>query len=62
MLASFAQYYSDNLSGETKQGKTERKRQGLYNGLLPFGVTTNAAGIPVLNMRLGRAVLKRARR
>lgn len=50
MLASLAQYYSDNLSWETKKGKAERKRQGLYNGLLPFGVTTNAAGIPVLNM------------
>ncbi|MGI8405728.1 MAG: recombinase family protein, partial [Thermomicrobiales bacterium] len=46
MLASLAQYYSDNLSWETKKGKAERKRQGLYNGLLPFGVTTNAAGIP----------------
>ncbi len=45
-----AQFYSDNLSAETKKGKAERKRQGLYNGLLPFGVTTNEAGIPVLNM------------
>ena len=50
MLASLVQYYSDNLSWETKKSKAERKRQGLYNGLLPFGVTTNAAGIPVLNM------------
>jgi site-specific DNA recombinase len=50
MLASLAQYYSDNLSWETKKGKAERKRQGFYNGLLPFGVTTNAAGIPVLNL------------
>ena len=50
MLASLAQYYSDNLSWETKKGKAERKRQGLYNGLLPFGVTTSAAGIPVLNL------------
>jgi DNA invertase Pin-like site-specific DNA recombinase len=38
-LAAFAQYYSDNLSTETKKGRAERKAQGLYNGLLPFGVT-----------------------
>ena len=35
MLASFAQYYSDNLSAETKKGKAERKRQGMYNGVIP---------------------------
>ena len=46
-LAAFAQYYSDNLSLETKKGKAERKAQGLYNGLLPFGVKKNSAGIPV---------------
>src|SRR5436853_186146 len=46
-LAAFAQYYSDNLSWETKKGKTERKRQGLYNGLLPFGIKKNDDGIPV---------------
>src|SRR5699024_4291508 len=34
-LAAFAQYYSDNLSTETRKGKAERKRQGFYNGLLP---------------------------
>ena len=43
-LAAFAQYYSDNLSLETKKGKAERKAQGLYNGLLPFGVKRNSAG------------------
>jgi site-specific DNA recombinase len=46
-LAAFAQYYSDNLSLETKKGKAERKAQGLYNGLLPYGVKRNRAGIPV---------------
>ena len=46
-LAAFAQYYSDNLSTEVKKGKGERKAQGLYNGLLPFGVKKNSAGIPV---------------
>ena len=40
-LAAFAQYYSDNLSWETKKGKHERKAQGLYNGVLPFGVKRN---------------------
>src|SRR5215213_4703102 len=46
-LAALAQYYSDNLSWETKKGKSERKRQGLYNGLLPFGIKKNDDGIPV---------------
>ena len=47
LLAAFAQYYSDNLSRETKKGEAERKVQGLYNGWLPFGVTKNSDGIPV---------------
>jgi DNA invertase Pin-like site-specific DNA recombinase len=46
-LGAFAQYYSDNLSWETKKGKNERKAQGLYNGLLPFGVKKNKNGIPI---------------
>src|SRR3712207_3060301 len=46
-LAAFAQYYSDNLALEIKKGKAERKAQGLYNGVLPFGVKTNSKGIPV---------------
>jgi site-specific DNA recombinase len=46
-LAAFAQYYSDNLSWETKKGKHERKAQGLYNGVLPFGVKKNKDGIPI---------------
>jgi len=37
LLGAFAQYYSDNLSQETKKGWTERKAQGYYCGLLPFG-------------------------
>ena len=47
VLAAFAQYYSDNLGQEVRKGKRERKAQGLYNGLLPFGVKTNSQGIPV---------------
>ncbi|MEA2582142.1 MAG: site-specific recombinase, partial [Thermomicrobiales bacterium] len=46
-LAAFAQYYSENLSAETRKGKAERKAQGLYNGLLPFGIKKNSVGIPV---------------
>jgi site-specific DNA recombinase len=49
-LAAFAQYYSDNLSTETKKGKAERKRQGMYNGLLPFGVTKDSRGVPIPDM------------
>ena len=47
MLGAFAQYYSDNLSWETKKGKHERKRQGMYNGHLPYGVKKNDDGIPI---------------
>ncbi|MGI8404659.1 MAG: recombinase family protein, partial [Thermomicrobiales bacterium] len=44
MLVGLAQFYSDNLSTETKKGKAERKAQGLHNGLLPFGVKKNSDG------------------
>ena len=37
MVAAFAQYFSDNLSGHTRKGMRERARQGLFNGELPFG-------------------------
>ena len=37
LMGGIAQWYSDNLSQETKKGKRERKAQGLFNGLLPFG-------------------------
>ena len=46
VLSSLAQFYSDNLSQETKKGKRERKAQGLFNGLLPFGVAKGESGIP----------------
>ncbi len=32
-----------------EEGQGRRKAQGRHNGLLPFGVTTNAAGVPVLD-------------
>ena len=37
MVAAFAQYFSDNLSGHTRKGMRERARQGLFNGDPPFG-------------------------
>jgi DNA invertase Pin-like site-specific DNA recombinase len=46
-LAAFAEYYSDNLSAETRKGKAERKRQGIYNGLIPFGAAKGEDGIPI---------------
>jgi site-specific DNA recombinase len=51
MLWALAQFYSDNLSNETKKGKNERKMQGLYNGTLPFGVVKGENGIPVPDLR-----------
>ena len=45
-MGSLAQFYSDNLSNETKKGKRERKAQGLYNGVLPFGAMKGEDGIP----------------
>ncbi len=46
-MGSLAEFYSDNLSAETKKGKHERKRQGLYNGVLPFGTAKGTDGLPV---------------
>ncbi len=46
LLGAFAQYYSDNLSQETKKGWAERRAQGLYCGLLPFGVMKGEDGVP----------------
>jgi site-specific DNA recombinase len=47
ILLIFAELYSDNLSLETRKGKAERKRQGIYNGLLPFGATKGEDCIPI---------------
>jgi site-specific DNA recombinase len=49
MLVGLSAWYSDNLSQETAKGKRERKAQGLYNGLLPFGTTKGSSGVPVLD-------------
>ena len=47
LLGAFAQYYSDNLSQETKKGWAERRAQGLYCGPLPFGVMKGEDGVSV---------------
>ena len=47
LLGGLAQFYSDNLGLEVKKGKAERKAQGLYNGLLPFGAMEGEDGVPV---------------
>ena len=51
MMWVLAQFYSDNLSTETKKGKTERRQQGFYNGVLPFGVIKGEDGIPIPDRR-----------
>ena len=47
LLGGLAQFYSDNLSQETKKGWAERKEQGLYAGLLPFGTVKGEDGVPI---------------
>ena len=57
-LAAFAEYYSANLSTETKKGKAERKRQGLYNGVLPFGTCKGSDGEPVADTVRSETAMK----
>ncbi len=47
LLGGLAQFYSDNLSQETKKGWHERRAQGLYCGLLPFGAMKGEDGVPI---------------
>jgi len=47
MLGGLAELYSDNLSQETKKGWHERRAQGLYCGLLPFGAMKGKDKVPV---------------
>jgi hypothetical protein len=51
MLGRLAQFYSDNLSQETKKGWHQRRMQGLYCGSLPFGAIKGDNGIPIPDMR-----------
>lgn len=41
MMAMFAEFYSDNLSLETRKGKKERSQKGYHNGHLPWGYETD---------------------
>jgi DNA invertase Pin-like site-specific DNA recombinase len=47
MQGMLAEFYSDNLSQETKKGWDERRKQGYYCGLLPFGAAKGDDGVPV---------------
>lgn len=49
MLGGLAELCSDNLSQETKKGWHERRAQGLYYGLLPFGAIKGEDGVSVPN-------------
>jgi DNA invertase Pin-like site-specific DNA recombinase len=53
MQGGLAELYSDNLSQETKKGWAERKAQGFYCGLLPFGAKKrngrNKKSLPILD-------------
>ncbi len=51
MLWALAQFYSDNLAQEVRKGKVERKQQGLYNGILPFGAIKGDDGVPIPDQR-----------
>ncbi len=46
MQGGLAELYSDNLGQEVRKGLDERLAQGLYRGLLPFGVLKGEAGVP----------------
>ncbi|MDP2950434.1 MAG: recombinase family protein [Chloroflexota bacterium] len=46
MFGGMAQLYSDNLGEETKKGWHERRDQGYYCGLLPFGAMKGDDGLP----------------
>jgi site-specific DNA recombinase len=48
MMASFAQWYLENLSAETVKGKRERALEGLHNGRLPFGYAVGPNKVAVL--------------
>ena len=47
MQGGLAELYSANLGQEVKKGLHERRAQGLYVGLLPFGAIKGEDGVPV---------------
>ena len=63
MQGGLAELYSDNLSQEVKKGLHERRAQGLYCGLLPFGASKDEDGIPTpdpdTSPGLKRGILKK---
>lgn len=51
MQGGLAEFYSENLSRETKKVWNERRQQVLYCGLLPFGAIKGEDGIPIADTR-----------
>lgn len=47
VMGAFAQFFSDNLSHDTKKGWAERREQGLYCGPLPFGAMKGKDNVPI---------------
>ncbi len=45
ILAAFAQYTSDNIGLQSTAGRLQRKRLGLHNGFLPFGLMKGEDGL-----------------
>ena len=41
LFALFAEFYSDNLATEVSKGRSQRAREGLWNGDLPFGYVSS---------------------
>jgi site-specific DNA recombinase len=50
VLELVAEWYSRNLSSETKKGKREKASQGKHNNLPPFGYDKTKEGILVINV------------
>jgi site-specific DNA recombinase len=58
ITGAVAEWYSLNLARETRKGKQERKRQGLYNGHLPFGCIKGEDGLPTPDPNTHTALLR----
>ncbi len=51
IMATMAQFTSDNIGEEVKKGKEGKRRQGLSAGVLPVGLVWGPDGIPVADER-----------
>lgn len=61
IMASIAEWYSDNLATEVSKGRAERAAQGLWNGDLPFGyVSTGDPRVPPVQMPAEAALVREA--